>query len=100
MTEGDLVVEIARNVGLVASIMGTVGTAIKAGQWKGEHGARLVVAEHTLTRTVEQLSKIDARVDGLERELAETLTALKKDVEYIRKTIEEEKEERRRYAQA
>jgi hypothetical protein len=97
---GEVGVEIARNVGIVASILATVGTAIKAGQWKGEHGARLGAVEKALAKTVEQLSKMDERVDGLEKELAETLTALKKDVEYIRKSMDEEKEERRRYAQA
>ena len=95
---GDLITEIARNVGIVASILATVGTAIKAGQWKGGHEARLIAAESALARTVDQLSSMDARVDSLEKELAETLTALKKDVEYIRKTIDEEKEERRRHA--
>ena len=95
---GEVGVEIARNVGIVASILATVGTAIKAGQWKGEQGARLEAVEGMLAKTVEQLSSMDKRVDGLEKELAETLTALKKDVEYIRKSMDEEKEERRRHA--
>jgi hypothetical protein len=97
---GEVGVEIARNVGIIASILATVGTTVKAGQWKGEHGARLSAVEDTIAKTVDQLSKMDERVDGIERELAETLTALKKDVEYIRKTIDEEKEERRRNAPA
>jgi hypothetical protein len=97
---GDVGVEVARNVGIIASILATVGTAVKAGQWKGEHGARLLAVENAIAKTVDQLSKMDARVDGIERELAETLTALKKDVEYIRKSIDEEKEERRRNAPA
>ncbi|MDR2661405.1 MAG: hypothetical protein LBC31_00245 [Treponema sp.] len=97
---GEVGIEIARNVGIIASILATVGTAVKAGQWKGEHGARLSAVEGALAKTVEQLSKMDERVDGIERELAEALTALKKDVEYIRKTIDEEKEERRRNAPA
>jgi hypothetical protein len=97
---GEVGIEIARNVGIIASILATVGTAVKAGQWKGEHGARLGAVEDTLAKTVAQLSKMDERVDGIEKELAEVLTALKKDVEYIRKTIDEEKEERRRNAPA
>ena len=96
--ETGVVVDLARSVGIVASILAAVGTAIKAGQWKGEHGARLEAVEAALTKTVDQLSQMDERVDGLERELAETLTALKKDVEYIRRTLEEEKKERRRHA--
>jgi hypothetical protein len=98
--DGELITEIGRNVGIVASILATVGTAIKAGQWKGEHGVRLKAAETALEKTMKQLSKMDERVDGIERELAETLTALKKDVEYIRLSMDEEKEERRRNAQA
>ncbi|MDR2020511.1 MAG: hypothetical protein LBQ14_07080 [Treponema sp.] len=98
--DGELITEIGRNVGIVASILATVGTAIKAGQWKGEHGERLKAAETALGKTMEQLSDMDERVDGIERELAETLTALKKDVEYIRLSMDEEKEERRRNAQA
>ncbi|MDR2662880.1 MAG: hypothetical protein LBC31_07795 [Treponema sp.] len=95
---GEVGIEIARNVGIIASILATVGTAVKAGQWKGEHGVRLSAAENTLEKTVDQLARMDERVDGIEKELAETLTALKKDVEYIRKTIE--KEDRRRNAPA
>jgi hypothetical protein len=96
MSDGGM--EIARNVGIIASIVGVIGTAIKAGQWKGEHGARLRVLEGTLAQTVDKLSRMDDRVDGIERELLQTMTALKKDIEYIREYIDEEKKERRRDA--
>jgi hypothetical protein len=96
MSDGGM--EIARNVGIIASIVGVIGTAIKAGQWKGEHGARLRALEGTLAQTVDKLSRMDDRVDGIERELLQTMTALKKDIEYIREYIDEEKEERRRNA--
>jgi hypothetical protein len=90
--------EIAKNIGIIASIVGVIGTAVKAGQWKGEHGARLRVLEDTLSKTVDKLSKMDDRIDGIERELLQTMTALKKDIEYIRAYIDEEKKERRRDA--
>jgi Skp family chaperone for outer membrane proteins len=90
--------EVAKNIGVIASIVGFVGTAIKVGQWKGGHEARLKKLEEVLDKTVEKLSRIDDRVGGIERELLETMTALKKDIEYIRKSLDEEKEERRRNA--
>jgi hypothetical protein len=93
-------IEIARNIGIIASIVGFLGTAIKAGQWKGEHGARLKVLEDTLTKTVDKLSRMDDRVDGIEKELLQAMTGLQKDIEYIREFIDDQKEERRRNAQA
>jgi Skp family chaperone for outer membrane proteins len=90
--------EVAKNIGIIASIIGFIGTAIKVGHWKGEHEARLLKLEEVLEKTVEKLSKVDDRVDGIERELLETMTALKKDIEYIKKSLDEEKEERRRNA--
>jgi peptidoglycan hydrolase CwlO-like protein len=90
--------EIAKATGIIASLVGFVGTAVKAGQWKGEHEARLSRLEEALKTTVEKLSKVDSRVDGIERELLQTMTALKKDIEYIREYIDEEKKGRRRDA--
>jgi hypothetical protein len=90
--------EIAKNIGIIASIVGFVGTAIKVGHWKGGHDARLVRLEDILDKTVEKLSKVDDRVDGIERELLETMTALRKDIEYIKRALDDEKEERRRNA--
>ena len=88
-------VEIVRNVGLIASLIGVVGTAIKAGHWKGEHEARLAKLEDVLSETVQKLAKIDDRVDGIERGLLETMTSLKKDVEYIRIYVDDQKKRRR-----
>jgi archaellum component FlaC len=95
MNEGQLSVEIARSVGTIASIIAVVGTAIKAGQWKGEHQERIKQLEETITKTVEDLNSMDKRVDGIERSLSEVLTALKKDVEYIRLSVDDLKAERR-----
>jgi hypothetical protein len=89
MNDGSGSLELAKNIGIVASMIGVIGTAIKAGQWKGEHGARLKILEDTLAKTVDKLSKMDDRVDGIERELLRTMTALKKDVEYIKGSIDD-----------
>ena len=88
-------VEIARNIGIIASLVGFLGTAIKAGQWKGEHDIRLKNLEGVLSETVNKLSKIDDRVDTIEHKLLETVTSLKKDVEYIKDYIDEQKRRRR-----
>jgi vacuolar-type H+-ATPase subunit D/Vma8 len=90
--------EVAKNIGIIASTIGFIATAIKVGHWKGEHDVRLAKLEEVLEKTVEKLSRVDDRVDGIERELLETMTALKKDIEYIKKSLDEEKEERRRNA--
>jgi hypothetical protein len=87
--------EIAKTMGIIASLVGFLGTAIKAGQWKGEHEARLSKLEEVLEKTVEKLSKVDDRVDGIERELLQTMTALRKDVEYIKGSIDDLKAARR-----
>jgi hypothetical protein len=95
MSDHNTGVEIARNIGIIASILGFIGTAIKAGQWKGEHDLRLKRLEDTLADTVKTLSRLDDRVDGIERELLQTMIALQKDVEYIKKSVDEVKAERR-----
>jgi hypothetical protein len=87
--------EIARNVGIIASLLGVVGTAIKTGQWKGEHETRIKQLESVLDKTVDKLSKMDDRVDGIEKELLKTMTGLKKDVEYIRASVDGLKNRRR-----
>ena len=91
-------IEITKNVGIIASILGVIGTAIKAGQWKGEHDSRLKTLESVLKDTVDKLAKMDERDDRLERELVEVMTGLKKDVEYIKGYVEETKQRRREYA--
>jgi hypothetical protein len=88
-------VEIAKNIGIIASILGFIGTAIKAGQWKGEHDIRLKKLEDTLADTVKALSRLDDRVDGVEKELLQVMVSLQKDVEYIKKSIDEVKADRR-----
>jgi vacuolar-type H+-ATPase subunit D/Vma8 len=98
MNEGQISIEIARSVGTIASIIAIVGTAIKTGQWKGEHQERIKQLEETIDKTVEELEHMDRRVDGIEKVLAETLTALRKDVEYIRGSLDDLKAERRRNA--
>ena len=94
MNDGSI--EIARNIGIIASLVGFLGTAIKIGQWKGEHEIRLKKLESALDETVNKLAKVDDRVDGIERQLLETMTSLKKDVEYIRVYIDEQKQRRRK----
>jgi hypothetical protein len=89
MSDGNNGMEIAKSVGIIASLVGFLGTAIKAGQWKGEHEARLSKLEEMIERTAEKLSKVDDRVDGIERELLQTMTALRKDVEYIKGSIDD-----------
>jgi uncharacterized protein YoxC len=91
MNDGSNTVEIAKNIGIIASIVGFLGTAIKVGQWKGEHDIRLKRLEDTLADTVKTLSRMDERVDGIERELLQTMTSLQKDVEYIKRSIDEVK---------
>jgi hypothetical protein len=81
-------VEVARNVGIIAAMVGVIGTAIKAGQWKGEHDAKLKTLETVLDKTVDKLARMDDRIDGVERTLLETLTGLKKDVEYIKLAVD------------
>jgi archaellum component FlaC len=98
VSEGQIGIEIARSVGTIASIIAIVGTAIKTGQWKGEHQERIRQLEETIDKTVEDLERMDERVDGVEKILSETLTALKKDVEYIKGSIDDLKKERRRRA--
>jgi hypothetical protein len=98
MNEGQIGIEIARSVVTIAAIRALVGTAVKTGQWKGEHQERIRQLEETIDKTVEDLKRMDERVDGVEKLLSETLTALKKDVEYIRGALDELKRERRRRA--
>jgi archaellum component FlaC len=98
MNEGQISIEIARSVGTIASIIAIVGTAIKTGQWKGEHQERIKQLEEAIDKTVEDLEHMDRRVDGIEKLLSETLTALKKDVEYIKGSIDDLKARRRRDA--
>jgi hypothetical protein len=95
---GNGAAEIARNIGSIASIVGFIGTAIKVGQWKGEHDVRLKKLEDVLKETVEKLSKVDDRVDGIEKELFKTMTSLQKDVEYIKKSVDGLTERRPRAA--
>jgi hypothetical protein len=96
MNEGQLGAEIARGVGTIASILAVVATAIKTGQWKGEHQERIKQLEGVIDKTVEDLEHMDRRMDGVEKVLAETLTALRKDVEYIKGSLDDFKAERRR----
>jgi vacuolar-type H+-ATPase subunit D/Vma8 len=89
MSDGGNSIEIAKNIGIIASLIGFLGTAIKAGQWKGEHEVRLKRLESVLDKTVDKLSKMDERVDGIEKELLLTMTAMKKDVEYIKVSLDD-----------
>ncbi|MCL1812236.1 MAG: hypothetical protein FWG29_01800 [Treponema sp.] len=88
-------VEIIKDVGIIASLLGVIGTAIKAGQWKGEHDVRINTLENVLKNTVAELSKMHDKVDGIERELLEVMTGLRKDVEYIKISVDEVKNRRR-----
>ena len=96
MSDGGNIIEVARNVGVIASLVGSLGTAVKVGQWKGKYETRFEQLEKKVDETISRLSKVDDRVDGIERQLLETMTSLKKDVEYIRGYIDEQKHRRRK----
>jgi hypothetical protein len=95
MSEGGSSLEIAKNIGIIASLVGFIGTAIKVGNWKGEHEVRIKNLESVLEATVDKLSNMNDRLNGIDKELLRNMTELKKDVEYIKKTIETNVERRR-----
>ena len=93
---GDMWAELGRNVAIISAILGLVAVAIKVGQWKGEHQIKIEHNHNKLGKIENQQEMMDKRFDRLDRELAGTLTALGKDIEYIKKGFDDLKRSRRK----
>jgi len=84
-------IETAKTVGLIAQVIGLITIAIKGGQWKGSLDSRISTLESHASETVEKLSYMDTRLDNIEKELLKVMISVQKDIEYIKKSIDEEK---------
>ena len=94
---GELLAEIGRNVAILGTILGLLAVSIKVGQWKGENETNTKHSNARINKMETQMESMDKRLDRLDRELAGTLTSLQKDVEYIKKSLDEFRQDERRH---
>ena len=85
------VVETAKTIGLMVQVIGLITIAVKGGQWKGALDNRISALEVSSGETVQKLSHMDSRLDNVEKELLKVMISVQKDIEYIKKSIDEEK---------
>ncbi|MEL5717253.1 hypothetical protein [Treponema pedis] len=83
---------IVQVVGFLVQTVGLIVVAVRTGSWKGKLENRVDVLEKQAAQTVQELSSVDKRVDGIEKELLKIMVGVQKDIEYIKKTIDEKKE--------
>ncbi|MEL3908052.1 MAG: hypothetical protein P1P64_03425 [Treponemataceae bacterium] len=79
-------------VGFLVQTVGLITVAVRTGSWKGELEHRVDVLEKQADQTVRDLSAVDKRVDGIEKELLKVMTGVQRDIEYIKEYIKEEKQ--------
>lgn len=85
------IVETAKTVGLIVQTLGLITVAVKGGQWKGVLETRLASVEEISSETTQKLSSMDSRLDNIEKELLKVMITVQKDIEYIKKSIDDEK---------
>lgn len=83
---------ISQIVGFLVQTVGLITVAVRTGSWKGNIENRVDALEKQAAQTVQELSSVDKRVDGIEKELLKIMVGVQKDIEYIKKTIDEKKE--------
>lgn len=83
---------ISQIVGFLVQTAGLITVAVRTGSWKGNIENRVDALEKQAAQTVQELSSVDKRVDGIEKELLKIMVGVQKDIEYIKKTIDEKKE--------
>lgn len=83
---------ISQIVGFLVQTAGLITVAVRTGSWKGNIENRVDALEKQTAKTVQELSSVDKRVDGIEKELLKIMVGVQKDIEYIKKTIDEKKE--------
>lgn len=83
---------ITQVVGFLVQTVGLITVAVRTGSWKGKLENRVDALEKQAAQTVLELSSVDKRVDGIEKELLKIMVGVQKDIEYIKKTIDEKKE--------
>lgn len=83
---------IAQVVGFLVQAVGLITVAVRTGSWKGQIENRVDALEKQAAQTVQELSSVDKRVDGIEKELLKIMVGVQKDIEYIKKTIDKGKE--------
>ena len=79
---------IAQVVGFLVQAVGLITVAVRTGSWKGSLENRVDALEKQASQTVQELSAVDKRVDGIEKELLKIMVGVQKDIEYIKKTID------------
>lgn len=82
---------IAQVVGFLVQAVGLTTVAVRTGSWKGNLENRVDALEKQASQTVQELSAVDKRVDGIEKELLKIMVGVQKDIEYIKKTIDKGK---------
>ncbi|UTC62584.1 hypothetical protein E4O05_01325 [Treponema sp. OMZ 787] len=82
---------IAQVVGFLVQTVGLITVAVRTGSWKGQIENRVDALEKQAAQTVQELSSVDKRVDGIEKELLKIMVGVQKDIEYIKKTIDKGK---------
>lgn len=82
---------IAQVVGFLVQAVGLITVAVRTGSWKGQIENRVDALEKQAAQTVQELSSVDKRVDGIEKELLKIMVGVQKDIEYIKKTIDKGK---------
>ena len=82
---------IAQVVGFLVQAVGLITVAVRTGSWEGNLENRVDALEKQASQTVQELSAVDKRVDGIEKELLKIMVGVQKDIEYIKKTIDKGK---------
>lgn len=107
---------ITQVVGFLVQTVGLITVAVRTGSWKGHTDSRIDTLEKQSAenskelaargslesrvdalekqsaQTIQELSVVDKRVDGIEKELLKIMVGVQKDIEYIKKTIDKQKE--------
>lgn len=90
--------DIARTIGFIVQAVGLITIAIKGGQWKGNLESRMAMLEESSSQTIQKLTQMDSRLDNIEKDLLKVMITVQKDIEYIKKSIDEEKRQKIKHA--
>lgn len=83
---------ITQVVGFLVQTVGLITVAVRTGAWKGQIENRVKALEKQTEEALRKLSAVEKRVDGIEKELLKIMVGVQKDIEYIKKTIDKQKE--------
>lgn len=86
---------IAQAVGFLIQTVGLVTVAVRTGAWKGQVDNKIDFLEKQTKAVSEEVKAMGSRQDGFDRELTRIVTVVETNLEYIKKTLDDIKAQKK-----